>query len=143
MVVRGSASRSAIWSSVNRRSTRIVRAFSRRYVGCATNTCSRSLGRGLSGARRERRALSRDAPLLASGGAMADVQPLRALHYDPAVVGPLADVVAPPYDVIDAGQGAELLSRPPFNVVPVDLPQGEPDPYEAAGELFDSWQLRG
>jgi hypothetical protein len=35
---------------------------------------------------------------------MADVQPLRALHYDPDVVGPLADVVAPPYDVIDAGQ---------------------------------------
>ena len=33
---------------------------------------------------------------------MADVQPLRALHYDPAVSGPLADVVAPPYDVIDA-----------------------------------------
>ena len=28
--------------------------------------------------------------------AMADVQPLRALHYDTAVVGPLADVVAPP-----------------------------------------------
>jgi uncharacterized protein (DUF1015 family) len=74
---------------------------------------------------------------------MADVQPLRALHYDPAVAGPLADVVAPPYDVIDAGQRAELMARSPFNVVAVDLPQGEPDPYASAGELFDSWQLRG
>jgi uncharacterized protein (DUF1015 family) len=74
---------------------------------------------------------------------MADVQPLRALHYDPAVAGPLADVVAPPYDVIDAGQRAELMARSPFNVVAVDLPQGEPDPYAIAGELFDSWQLRG
>ena len=39
---------------------------------------------------------------------MADVQPLRALHYDQDVVGGLAGVVAPPYDVIDAEQRAEL-----------------------------------
>jgi uncharacterized protein (DUF1015 family) len=82
-------------------------------------------------------------PLLASATAMADVQPLRALHYDPAVVGPLADVVAPPYDVIDAGQRAALMARSPFNVVAIDLPQGEPDPYEAAREQFESWQLQG
>src|ERR1700674_339119 len=74
---------------------------------------------------------------------MADVQPLRALHYDPSVVGPLADVVAPPYDVIDATQRAALIARSPFNVVAVDLPQGEPDPYAVAGELFESWQLQG
>jgi uncharacterized protein (DUF1015 family) len=74
---------------------------------------------------------------------MADVQPLRALHYDPAVVGPLDAVVSPPYDVIDAEQRAELLRRSPYNVVAVDLPQGEPDPYLAAQELFDSWQLQG
>jgi uncharacterized protein (DUF1015 family) len=82
---------------------------------------------------------------------MADVQPLRALHYDPAVVGSLQDVVAPPYDVIDADQRAELLSRSTFNVVAVDLPQpfgsepepGARDPYEAAGDLFESWQLQG
>ena len=80
---------------------------------------------------------------------MVDVQPLRALHYDPAVVGPLADVVAPPYDVIDAGQRAALIARSPFNVVAVDLPQAEPserggrDAYTTAGELFESWQLQG
>jgi uncharacterized protein (DUF1015 family) len=74
---------------------------------------------------------------------MADVQPLRALHYDPSVVGPLAGVVAPPYDVIDASQRAALIARSPFNVAAVDLPQGEPDPYAAARELFESWQLQG
>src|SRR3984957_12823680 len=81
---------------------------------------------------------------------MADVQPLRALHYDLALVGSLADVVAPPYDVIDAAQRAELIARSPFNVVAVDLPQaygesagGDRDPYASAGELFDSWQLQG
>jgi uncharacterized protein (DUF1015 family) len=77
---------------------------------------------------------------------MADVQPLRALHYDPAVAGPLSDLVAPPYDVIDARQRAALLARSPFNVVAVDLPQAQPggqDPYAAARELFESWQLQG
>jgi uncharacterized protein (DUF1015 family) len=82
--------------------------------------------------------------------AMADVQPLRAIHYDPAVVGSLADVVAPPYDVIDAAQRAELIARSPFNVVAVDLPQaqpdgsgGEQDQYTTAGELFKRWQSQG
>jgi uncharacterized protein (DUF1015 family) len=74
---------------------------------------------------------------------MAEVQPLRALHYDLSVVGALADVVAPPYDVIDAGQRAALLARSPFNVVAVDLPQGDGDPYAAAREQFESWQLQG
>ncbi len=77
---------------------------------------------------------------------MADVQPLRALRYDTAVVGELSQVVAPPYDVIDAAQRAALLERSPFNVVAVDLPQAEPgggDQYRAAGELFESWQLQG
>ena len=74
---------------------------------------------------------------------MADVQPLQALHYEPSVAGPLADVVAPPYDVIDADQRAALMARSPYNVVAIDLPQGEPDPYATARELFESWQLQG
>jgi uncharacterized protein (DUF1015 family) len=71
---------------------------------------------------------------------MADVQPLRALHYDPSIVGPLADVVSPPYDVIDATQRAALIARSPFNVIAIDLPKDEPDRYAAAGELFESWR---
>jgi uncharacterized protein (DUF1015 family) len=74
---------------------------------------------------------------------MADVQPLRALHYDPAVAGPLQDVVAPPYDVIDAEQRAALIERSPNNVIAVDLPEGEPDPYAAAREQFERWQEQG
>jgi uncharacterized protein (DUF1015 family) len=74
---------------------------------------------------------------------MADIQPLRALHYDQSLVGPLADVTSPPYDVIDAEQREKLLKRSPFNVAAVDLPKGEPDPYAAAGDLFEAWQLQG
>jgi uncharacterized protein (DUF1015 family) len=74
---------------------------------------------------------------------MAEILPLRALHYDLAAVGALGDVVAPPYDVIDAAQRAALLARSPCNVVAVDLPEGEPDRYAAARELFESWRLQG
>jgi uncharacterized protein (DUF1015 family) len=63
---------------------------------------------------------------------MADVQPLRALHYDLDKVGSLADVAAPPYDVIDPEQRGRLADRSPYNVVRVDLPEGEPDPYAEA-----------
>jgi uncharacterized protein (DUF1015 family) len=74
---------------------------------------------------------------------VADVRPLAALHYNLAAVGSLADVVAPPYDVIDAEQRAALLARSPFNVVEIDLPQaGEgSDPYTHAADTIEEWRL--
>ncbi len=54
---------------------------------------------------------------------MAEIEPLRALHYNLERTGGLQDVVAPPYDVIDAEQRAELEARSPYNVVRVDLPR--------------------
>jgi len=73
---------------------------------------------------------------------MAEIQPLRAVHYDPAVAGPLQKVASPPYDVIDGPRRAELLHGSPFNVVEIDLPQGE-DPYERAAQTFEAWQMQG
>src|SRR5262245_52280400 len=73
---------------------------------------------------------------------MADVQPLRALHYDLGRVGSLAGVVAPPYDVIDPEQRADLAARSPFNVVRIDLPEGD-DPYAEAARTFDLWRADG
>jgi uncharacterized protein (DUF1015 family) len=77
---------------------------------------------------------------------MADVQPLRALHYYLAKVGSLADVAAPPYDVIDPEQRGRLADRSPYNVVRVDLPESEPggrDPYSEAAKIFERWQAEG
>ncbi|UJA20596.1 DUF1015 domain-containing protein [Thermoleophilia bacterium SCSIO 60948] len=76
---------------------------------------------------------------------MADVAPINAVRYDPTAVPSLGDVVAPPYDVIDAAKRRELLGRSPFNVVEVDLPEapaGE-DPYARAAETIESWKLQG
>src|SRR6059036_434626 len=74
---------------------------------------------------------------------MADIQPLRALHYDPAVAGSLDRLVAPPYDVIDAARRAELAARSPHNVVAIDLPEGDGDPYEHAARLLAQWRDEG
>jgi uncharacterized protein (DUF1015 family) len=74
---------------------------------------------------------------------MADVQPFRALHYDLARVGGLQPVAAPPYDVIDGAQRAALLARSPFNVVEIDLPRSEADPYAHAAAVFEQWQHDG
>ncbi len=84
---------------------------------------------------------------------MADVQPLKALHYDLAKVGGLGAVASPPYDVIDAAERAALLARSPYNAVAVDLPvpfdPADPasrpvgDPYEDAARRIDAWRSEG
>jgi uncharacterized protein (DUF1015 family) len=73
---------------------------------------------------------------------MADVQPLRALHFDLAKAGPLEDLATPPYDVIDPEQRERLAARSPYNAVHVDLPTGD-DPYAAAAQTFERWQAEG
>jgi uncharacterized protein (DUF1015 family) len=74
---------------------------------------------------------------------MAEIQPLQALHYDPAVTGGLQDVVSPPYDVIDEELRGALLSRSPHNVVEIDLPQGGEDRYDRAAEILEAWRADG
>jgi uncharacterized protein (DUF1015 family) len=84
---------------------------------------------------------------------MADVRPIKALHYDLAKVGSLDAVAAPPYDVIDAAERARLLARSPYNAVAIDLPKpfdpadpdSDPDgdPYAAAAEKIEAWRAEG
>ncbi len=84
---------------------------------------------------------------------MADVRPFNALRYDLARVGPLGDVVSPPYDVIDVAKRAELLERSSHNVVEVDLPKphedlGKDSPdddalYARAAETVAAWRAEG
>jgi uncharacterized protein (DUF1015 family) len=76
---------------------------------------------------------------------VADVLPLKALHYDLEKVGALGDVVAPPYDVIDQEQRDELVGRSEHNVVELDLPQdpGGGDPYQHSAQLLARWTEEG
>ena len=74
---------------------------------------------------------------------MAEIEPLRALHYDPAVTGGLQHVVAPPYDVIDAAGRAALIAGSPYNVVGIDLPEGGDDRYATAAATLREWRDQG
>jgi uncharacterized protein (DUF1015 family) len=81
--------------------------------------------------------------LLASAPPMAEIQPIRALRYDPNRTEGLQNVVAPPYDVIDEERRAALEARSPYNVVRIDLPRGDEDRYDRAAALLDEWRAEG
>jgi uncharacterized protein (DUF1015 family) len=80
---------------------------------------------------------------------MADIRAFRAFRYDLGRAGSLADLVAPPYDVIDPTLQQALYDRSPYNVIRLILNQEQPDDDEAnnrytraAGFLRD-WQRQG
>ena len=70
---------------------------------------------------------------------MADVQPFKTLRFDPEKAGPLGDLVAPPYDVIDDHMRAGLAARSRYNVVELDLPES----YEDAARKLGEWRESG
>ena len=66
------------------------------------------------------------------------LSPFRALRYD-ASAGELADLVAPPYDVIGPQEREELAARSPHNVVHLTLPETP----EAAAQALAAWRAEG
>jgi uncharacterized protein (DUF1015 family) len=73
-------------------------------------------------------------------------EPFQGLRYRPDVA-PLAQVIAPPYDVISPTERAHLASRHRANAVLVELPEadlsGRRDRYVVAADLFARWQAKG
>lgn len=78
---------------------------------------------------------------------MADIRAFRGFRYDPARVGPLAEVVCPPYDVIDAALQQRLYEISPYNAVRLELTREEAGAtgtkYERAAATLRSWLLEG
>ncbi len=72
---------------------------------------------------------------------MAEIRPFRALRYTERA-GPLAELVAPPYDVIGERARATLASRSEANAIHLIRPEGEA-PYRAAAERLRRWRERG
>jgi len=66
-----------------------------------------------------------------------EIRPFHALHYAADHVH-LADVVSPPYDVIDDELRRRLLDRSPYNVVHLILP--EPGAEREAGDTLEEWR---
>jgi uncharacterized protein (DUF1015 family) len=80
---------------------------------------------------------------------MAGISAFRGIRYDLGHVGSLSNVVAPPYDVIDAEQQRALYERHPANIVRLILGRDEPgddehnNRYARSARLFRQWQREG
>ena len=80
---------------------------------------------------------------------MADVQPLRGIRYASQVVGDLAHVITPPYDVISAEAQARYYARSPYNVIRLELGLEETQDstldnrYTRAAKTLAEWRMQG
>ncbi len=74
---------------------------------------------------------------------MPELRALVGLRYlDPA--GSPEALLAPPYDVIDEAQAAQLRSRSPWNAVRLILPEGDGEVrYQNASRLLREWTQEG
>lgn len=77
---------------------------------------------------------------------MPEIEAFRGVRYDLGHVGSLSNVVAPPYDVIDADLQDRLYKLHPANVIRLELTRQEPgdegpnDRYNRAARHFRNWQ---
>ncbi len=80
---------------------------------------------------------------------MADVQPLRGLRYQAEKVHDLAQVITPPFDVIDKDAQKRYYERNPYNVIRLELGQQYPTDntlntvYTRAATELSEWRLNG
>jgi len=71
---------------------------------------------------------------------MATVKGFRGIRYNPEKVENFGDVLAPPYDVINAQEQDDLYNKNPHNVIRLILAKGEEETkYEEAATTFRSW----
>ena len=80
---------------------------------------------------------------------MAQIIPFRGTLYDPQTVGAVRDVVAPPYDIIDAAGQKALHDRHPQNIIRLELGVDQPgdhattNRYSRAAQALRDWMKQG
>ncbi|MCX7792913.1 MAG: DUF1015 domain-containing protein [Thermodesulfovibrionales bacterium] len=79
---------------------------------------------------------------------MAEIRPFKAVLFNPGRVN-MADVVAPPYDVVSEDQRERLYNKTPYNILHVDYGREMPgdseysNKYTRARDLLKSWLTSG
>lgn len=68
---------------------------------------------------------------------MALIKPFRPLRYT-SKAGDISKNVCPPYDIISPEQRKALIDESEYNLIRLELPEGE-DKYKAAGDLLKKW----
>jgi len=71
------------------------------------------------------------------------VLPFRGIRYNQEIIGNLAEVICPPYDVISAEHQKLYYERSEYNAIRLELPQPSADRYERAASTFRQWLMTG
>ncbi len=77
---------------------------------------------------------------------MAEIVPLAGLRYNTEAVKNLADVVTPPYDIIDNAAQERYYERHPYNIIRLEYGKTKPDDtpqdnrYTRAASIFRAWR---
>lgn len=72
-----------------------------------------------------------------------EVSPFRGIRYNQRVVGDLAQVICPPYDVITPEQQRLYYKKSDYNAIRLEFPEPTTDRYERAAMTFQQWLKRG
>ena len=79
---------------------------------------------------------------------MAEVRPLRGIRYVQDTVGDLAQVLIPPYDVINQEAQERYYARSPYNSIRLELGKQQPSDnvlnnvYTRAAATFSEWRMQ-
>ncbi len=80
---------------------------------------------------------------------MAEIRPFRAVRYNQSLIGDLASVICPPYDIISPQMQQELYQRSPYNFVRLEYSQELPhdtdtnNKYTRAAATLEQWLKQG
>ncbi len=93
------------------------------------------------------RADSRQLPVTFNFVKMMEVSPFRGICYNQRIVGDLARVLCPPYDVITSEQQKIYYEKSSYNAIrlefPAERPERRSDRYQGAAITFQQWLEHG
>jgi uncharacterized protein (DUF1015 family) len=72
-----------------------------------------------------------------------EVSPFRGIRYNQRMVGGLAQVICPPYDVIAPEQQKFYYKKNDYNAIRLELPELTGDGYQRAAIIFQQWLEQG
>ena len=71
------------------------------------------------------------------------VSPFRGIRYNRTVVGNIAQVICPPYDVITPEQQRLYYKESDYNAIRLEFPEAAVDKYQRAAMMFQQWLEQG
>lgn len=80
---------------------------------------------------------------------MAEIRPFPGIRYSQQIVGEIADVICPPYDIISPRMVDELYQKSPYNFIRVEFAREQPQDnakenrYKRAAATLEHWLAQG